>query len=119
MLRWIAHLSDLRSMDATLDSTARLANQSLEMFRRAPALGGTPMNDHTVWPEKLNSLPSPKSGFIQAIDVAALDKGCSGPGNIIYVMHRPGKLILWRASHWRRSRGKPRRKCWRKWPLPS
>lgn len=94
MLRWIAHLSELGSMDATMEATTRLAAQSLYRFHQSPALGGTPMNGDTVWPENLTALPAPKSGFLQAIDAVALDKQCATPGNMVYVAQRPGKLVL-------------------------
>ncbi len=94
MLRWIGHLSDLGSMDATLRKTEADARESLTQTRAAPAQGATPLTAETVIPTDASPIPAPESGYLQFIDTARIDKALNDPGARVYLHVSPGQFVL-------------------------
>ncbi|WP_460275549.1 DUF2254 domain-containing protein [Celeribacter sp. ULVN23_4] len=93
MLRWIEHLSQLGSLDNSLDIAEHEARRSLTALRKRPALGANLLTPDTVLPEETQPLRAPKTGYIQFIDTSALN-GCAGEHGLIYILHRPGHFVL-------------------------
>lgn len=94
MLRWIDHLSDLGSMDATLRATEAEARPSLMQTCHAPALGGSPLTDTTVLPTGAFAVTVPKTGYVQFIDLASIDADMPGDAAALYLTTVPGEFVL-------------------------
>ncbi len=94
MLRWIDHLSDLGSMDATLRKTEVWARSSLQRCRDAPALSATPLTDDTVIPEDAITIRAPETGYLQYLDLPALNDIAEDKGGYIYFRAPPGQFVL-------------------------
>ncbi|RED12120.1 DUF2254 domain-containing protein [Pontivivens insulae] len=93
MLRWIEHLSDLGSVDNTLDRVSDETRESLKRLARAPALGGAILDDEIDIPAGAQPVVASRSGYIQLIDVEGLHAGLHG-GGCIYVTHGPGDHVI-------------------------
>ncbi|MBU2890152.1 DUF2254 domain-containing protein [Celeribacter halophilus] len=93
MLRWIEHLSQLGSLDNSLDLAEREARRSLTMLRKDPALGANLLTPDTVLPEDTTEIRAHKTGYIQFIDTRSLND-CAGDQGLIYVLQRPGQFVL-------------------------
>lgn len=94
MLRWIDHLSRLGSVDHALDVTEHRTAAVLRRHANRPDLGANPMTPDTILPGSVTSLPAPKSGFIQVIDMGALDDCTRRAGVNIYIARGPGQVVL-------------------------
>ncbi|MRU15285.1 DUF2254 domain-containing protein [Roseovarius sp. A21] len=94
LLRWIDHLSDLGSMDATLRATEAEARSSLQLTRRAPALRASPLTAETLIPTEATPVPSPRSGYLQFIDVAHMNEVIKTSEARIYIHTAPGQYLL-------------------------
>jgi uncharacterized membrane protein len=94
LLRWIDHLSDLGSMDATLRMTESEARASLQLTRRAPALKANRLTAETVIPTDAVRIPAHRSGYLQFIDAAGLAEVTEKAEARIYVHTAPGQFVL-------------------------
>jgi uncharacterized membrane protein len=94
LLRWIDHLSDLGSMDATLHATETEARTSLQLTRRAPALNASPLTRDTVIPTDVVPVPADRSGYLQFIDTAQLAEAVKTSGARVYMHTAPGQFLL-------------------------
>ena len=94
LLRWIDHLSDLGSMDATLRMTEAEARASLQLTRRAPALRASTLTAETLIPTEATPIPSPRSGYLQFIDVAHMHEAIKKSEARIYIHTAPGQFLL-------------------------
>lgn len=94
MLRWIDHLSDLGSMDATLRATETEARSSLMLSRSAPSLGGSPLTGDTVMPTHASPIRARRSGYLQFIDLPAMNDAAESEDARIYIHARPGDFVL-------------------------
>lgn len=93
LLRWIQHLTKLGSVEDTLDSAHKRAQQTLLSLARHPCYGASPLSPETVLPQSTTPLRAPCSGVLQLIDLAALE-ACLPEGASIYLMIRPGAHVL-------------------------
>ncbi|ATG47714.1 hypothetical protein CEW89_09130 [Celeribacter ethanolicus] len=93
MLRWIEHLSQLGSLDNSLNLAETEARRSMAALRKDPALGANPLTPETILPEATSPLRAPKTGYIQFIDTRALNS-CAGDHGLVYILHRPGAFVL-------------------------
>jgi len=94
MLRWIDRLSDLGSMDATLRATETEARSSLMLSRRAPSLGGSPLSEETVMPTDASPIRARTSGYLQFIDLPAMNDAAKDEEARLYIHTRPGDFVL-------------------------
>lgn len=94
MLRWIDHLSDLGSMDATLRKTDGEARASLMATRHNPALTGTPLTRDTVIPPDADPLPAPSSGYLQVVSLPYIDGCLPGDAARVWLSTPPGTFVL-------------------------
>ncbi|WP_370204894.1 DUF2254 domain-containing protein [Pararhodobacter marinus] len=91
LVRWIAHLTTLGTMRDALDRAEARAHDALDLHRRRPALGASPMTAETLVADHVHTVTARTSGFLQVIDVRALSECASGP---IWVLRRPGQQVL-------------------------
>ena len=94
MLRWIDHLSDLGSMDATLNTTDTEARTSLMTTRHSPALTATPLTGDTVIPPDADPLPAPRSGYLQVMNLPYIDDCLPGDAARVWLSTPPGTFVL-------------------------
>ncbi|MGE4350265.1 MAG: DUF2254 domain-containing protein [Candidatus Berkiella sp.] len=89
LLRWIEYLSSLGRLGKTIDMVEKAATASIREFCEHPYLGGTPLSNLLIKPE-YTTVPHPKIGYIQHIDMATLSKIADQLESPIYVISRPG-----------------------------
>lgn len=93
MLRWIAHLSRLGSMDDSMAIACDRARTSLIARTRRPALGASRLDAGTVMPASTTPVPAPRSGYVQLVDLGRL-QDCAGDTATIYITCAPGQHVL-------------------------
>ncbi|WP_439521195.1 DUF2254 domain-containing protein [Marivita sp.] len=94
ILRWIAHLSLLGSMDHTLMKVEAAAKPPLNQMADAPNLGARPAEDAPKAPDQAATIFAPRSGFVQHISMAALDEKLDQAGATLWVLAPPGRWVL-------------------------
>ncbi|WP_294607421.1 DUF2254 domain-containing protein [Roseovarius sp.] len=94
LLRWIHHLSDLGSMDATLASTEEVSRDCLMRTRHLPSLGGRRMTRDTVLPVEARALAAQDTGYVQFIDLRAISQKLTSDQTRVYLYVRPGDYII-------------------------
>ena len=94
LLRWIHHLSDLGSMDATLDSTETMARACLRRARRWPSLGAAVLSRDMVLPDDAAPLRAPATGYLQIIDIQGLAARLTSDATRVYLYARPGDYLI-------------------------
>ncbi|WP_165354598.1 DUF2254 domain-containing protein [Tropicimonas sp. IMCC6043] len=93
MLRWIEHLSWLGSLDESMRIATEDARTSLANHARQPALRAVPLTDDVVLPGSVTPVPARDSGYVQFIDVAAIEACLPGVSRA-YVTRAPGRHVL-------------------------
>lgn len=95
MLRWIDHLSDLGSMDATLRATEAKARPVLARLRKMPCLGAEPLREDTVIPSDARPLHARATGYVQIIDMATITDCLDASAREAYLwLHvPPGRFV--------------------------
>jgi uncharacterized membrane protein len=94
LLRWIHHLSDLGSMDATLESTETAARACLIRARRLPSLGAVVMTSDTVIPAQSTPITAPATGYVQFIDMPGISERLKSDQTRVYLYARPGDYLI-------------------------
>ena len=95
LVRWIHRLSDLSSMDATLDATQAVARDCLIRNRRLPSLGGGVMTGDTVVPsDAVTPVIAPRTGYLQFIDMPGIGKRLKSDRTRVYLRARPGDYVI-------------------------
>ncbi|WP_417598772.1 DUF2254 domain-containing protein [Pararhodobacter oceanensis] len=91
LIRWIAHLTDLGTMDDALARAENAAKSALTSFRKQPTLGARALTEAIIIPHDAQTLTAPVSGVLQMIDVEGL-ADCVQDG--VWVLRRPGQVVL-------------------------
>lgn len=94
LLRWIHHLSDLGSMDATLRSIENETRKSLIRTRALPSLGAHRLTPQTVLPVAARPLTAPATGYLQLIDMRAISEKLHHERAHVYLYVRPGDYLI-------------------------
>lgn len=94
LLRWIHHLSDLGSLDATLATIEAATRPCLMRARHLPALGAEVLGPDTVLPDAARAIPAPATGHVQVIDMPGLHALCAETGTRLYLYARPGDYVV-------------------------
>jgi uncharacterized membrane protein len=91
ILRWVDHLSQLGRVGDTIDRVERVARKALEERRRHPALGALPASAHDLFaPVDAVMIHASDIGYLQHVDVAALDGIGDKLGLCVHVLAIPG-----------------------------
>ncbi|MEM1065870.1 MAG: DUF2254 domain-containing protein [Pseudomonadota bacterium] len=93
MLRWIQYLTNLGSVDDSLDQAEARARGVLATVAQAPAFGANPITLDTVVPVAVTAVRARASGYLQLIDVERLET-CRPARGLVYVAHAPGAHVL-------------------------
>jgi uncharacterized membrane protein len=93
MLRWIDHLTDLGSVAETSRRVEEAAARALDDRRRWPSLGAMRMEtgDAAV-PRGASVLRSPQTGYVQHVDLEALNEK-AGPQGRVYIVAEAGSFV--------------------------
>jgi uncharacterized membrane protein len=94
LLRWIHHLSDLGSMDATLATIEAATRPCLMRTRQLPALGAQELSRDMVLPADAQPVPAPATGHVQFLDMPGLSTLCTGARGRLYLYARPGDYVI-------------------------
>lgn len=94
MVRWVDHLSDLGSMDATLRTIEQKARDSLINIRAHPTLSGNVLDQDTRLPSDALPLPAPTSGYLQMVDCSKMHKALAEANGFAWLTCRPGTFVL-------------------------
>lgn len=93
LLNWIDHLSKLGQVGATIDRVEHAAVDAINQRAHLPHLGGSPYPLDFVLPPSGRTILSDQTGYVQHIDVRALDAIAKQRGIRIYVDVLPGKFV--------------------------
>jgi uncharacterized membrane protein len=85
--RWIDYLSNLGRLGAVLEKVERAASRAMQSRVLSPCLGGRPLLE---LPDRSIALVSRDMGYVQYLDVAALDAIAEQANGVIYVACLPG-----------------------------
>ncbi|MGM0659710.1 MAG: DUF2254 domain-containing protein [Pseudomonadota bacterium] len=94
LVRWIHRLSDLGSMDATLDATEALARDCLIRTGRLPSLGATELTDDMVPNDAVTPVIAPHTGYLQFIDMPGISQRLKSDRTRVYIHVRPGDYVI-------------------------
>lgn len=93
ILRWIARLSTLGSVEATIRTVEERAGETLNTRQTTPFLGGVRMTSAVARPEDGQSVTAPRHGFVQHIDTSKLDGAMEDLGGEAYAEVLPGDWV--------------------------
>lgn len=93
MLRWIDHISKLGRVGETLERLERNARKSLRERRRNPHLGGTPWPGHAERPPAASPVHAGRIGYVQHVDMSALQKIVASVDGTAYLEIVPGAFV--------------------------
>lgn len=93
LLRWIDHLTRLGRVGETTERVEQAAKQAILDRMAAPFLGGTPLHDPGTIPASAEPLTLDLVGYVQHIDMAALQHSCAHHQGEIYIAALPGTFI--------------------------
>lgn len=94
LVRWIHKLSRIGSIDYALERAEDTARGSLASYGRAPFLGAKPLTDGGPVPKGAAGCEADNSGFVQRVDIGALQSCAEAHDARIYVLVLPGDHIL-------------------------
>ncbi len=91
LIRWIEHLMQFGRMSDTLDRVEKAATKALTERLDNPYLGGQPLT--SIMPQDYIDIPTTETGYIQHIDMQALQDCADKIGTQIYVRRLPGSFV--------------------------
>lgn len=94
ILRWIAHLSQLGSLDHTLELVERAATKPLRRLAKSPNLGARAASDAPRIPKSAKPLPAPQSGYVQFISLAEMNDHLTEQDSTLWIAAPPGSWVL-------------------------
>jgi uncharacterized membrane protein len=90
LLRWISHLMSFGRMGDTLDRVERATADALRTRLAMPYLGGRPW---TTPSEGVTPVPSAEVGYVQYVDMSALQEVATRLGCSLWVEAMPGQFV--------------------------
>jgi len=92
ILRWIQRLTTLGALDSTTAEVASRTRDAIESRRKKPWFGGRPVPDGEA-PQGSRPLPAPGFGYVQHIDIEALEKAQRRDGGTLRLAAQPGDWV--------------------------
>jgi uncharacterized membrane protein len=93
LLRWIEHLARLGRVGETSERVEKAALDAMRQRIETPNLGCDPYDPDTLDTSKLGFVSAGSTGYVQHIDIEALQKHCEDPEGRIYVAAPPGAFV--------------------------
>ncbi|MBY4892213.1 DUF2254 domain-containing protein [Rhodobacteraceae bacterium N5(2021)] len=91
LLRWIGYLQDFGRMENTLDRVQAAARESLNTRLSMPYLGGRRADEDA--PDYAHDVTTEGSGYVQHIDMAAINSFAKDAGAQIWLVAMPGDFV--------------------------
>lgn len=91
LLRWIGYLQDFGRMENILDRVEHAARSSLQTRLDIPYLGGRPITEAA--PEYAHDIVTDTSGYVQHVDMDALNTWAEAAGAQIWLAAMPGDFV--------------------------
>ncbi len=93
ILRWIAHLSRLGSMDETMQQLESRVSRTLYNHRRWPGIGAATYTDADDVPQGAVPVLSPVAGYVRHIDIRAVQNAAEARGCQVRLSAIPGDWV--------------------------
>ena len=93
ILRWIAHLSRLGSMDETMQMLENRVRRTMENHRKWPGLGAKCYDTDEKVPTGAVPVPADEGGYVRHIDVAALQSSVEKADCRVWLHAIPGDWV--------------------------
>ncbi len=93
LLRWIDYLLRLGRVSETSEQVENAAMEAMKARSARPNLGGVPIPDGAEPPESARAIYSTRVGYVQHIDVGALEKLAGTASGEVYVAALPGAYV--------------------------
>ncbi|PLC48012.1 hypothetical protein CR159_20370 [Pollutimonas subterranea] len=93
LLRWIEYLSRLGRVAETSQRVEDVARNAMNDRIAAPCLGGRPLRDSHSLPPEAYSVESSRTGYVQHLDIKALQICADEQQAEIFVVALPGTFI--------------------------
>ena len=93
LLRWIDHVSRLGRVGETADRVEDTATRALRDRHVRPFLGGRPFPEPLEPPNGAHPVPSERFGYVQHVDMRALEDWASRAGASVLVASPPGTYV--------------------------
>ncbi|MDR2871087.1 MAG: DUF2254 domain-containing protein [Xanthomonadaceae bacterium] len=93
LLRWINHLAILGRIGETTDRVEQAASQALQQRTKLPYLGGRPLPGKDAIPSNLSKIFPREIGYIQLVDMRALENIASDHDCEFYLHVLPGSFV--------------------------
>lgn len=90
LIRWIEHLMSFGRMANTLDRVEAAADAALCHWRADPLMGGCP---GAIGGTEGIAIPAPQTGYVQHVDVRALETCAQSAGARVHLWVRPGAFV--------------------------
>ncbi|SLN12064.1 hypothetical protein PSA7680_00180 [Pseudoruegeria aquimaris] len=94
LIRWIARLTRLGSLDDALDQAEAAAAETLAYAHRMPRLGARPVAAAAGEGRFTETYGAPASGYLQRIDMDGLQEMAAAQERELLLLARPGDLVL-------------------------
>lgn len=95
LLRWIGHLTKLNRPGETIERVEKAAAKAIEERVEHPFLGGRPLTEpEREIPKDAVAVCCNKVGYVQNMDMPALDDAAGENGATIYVSAIPGTFVF-------------------------
>lgn len=91
LLRWMGYLPDFGRMDNTLDRVEEAAHDALATRLETPWLGGHPYRGEV--PDGATPVRAAETGYVQHVDMGALNEAATENGSQIYLSLLPGDFV--------------------------
>jgi uncharacterized membrane protein len=94
LLRWIDYLSTVARVGKVTDKVEAVAAHALRDRKERPCLGGRPLADPTrEVPDGARAVYSERVGYVQHIDIAAIDHVAAKEGGRVFMLVLPGSFV--------------------------
>jgi len=93
MLRWIDYVAKLGRVGETIERVEQAAGRALRERRHAPHLGGREWAHEERLPPRAFAVRSEKLGYLQHVDMAALQEVAGACGGSVHIARIPGDYV--------------------------
>ncbi|MEI4486230.1 DUF2254 domain-containing protein [Frigidibacter sp. MR17.14] len=93
MIRWIQHLSQFGRVASTTATVEAATARALAARAEDPALGGRPLAAGETPPATARAVTADQTGYVQHVDLAALQTAAEAAGIEIWLAAMPGALV--------------------------
>ncbi len=90
-VRWVDRIARLGRLGPIIDKVEDATQAAIDRRRQAPNLGGVPVRPDTAWGR---AVPAPKIGYVQHVDIDALQAWAERAGGRVIVDALPGSFAV-------------------------